>query len=168
MPHHCIQHLEQAQNFSEAINGAFLVYNLMLAEQTSSNDLQTQYQDRLRKWVTIIWERRSEFQHWDRGQFWRIVGQGPDIIPHTSRDFINSWLDLVIDSSDHVLEASTSARARTLIYHREKAVKLQQARLDNPQARALWSGNAGTAQLNYRWPVVQRMIADIQEGLEDS
>ena len=48
LPTECAQHVEQAQNCSETIHGSFLVCNLMLAEQTNSEEQRSEFQDRLR------------------------------------------------------------------------------------------------------------------------
>ena len=65
-----------ARNFSEAIYGAALLYNLMLAEKASSavgpyNDgLVSQFKDKLKFWADSLQSRRAEFDGWDyKGRF---------------------------------------------------------------------------------------------------
>ena len=54
--------------------------------------------------------------------------------------------------------------ARSLITDRERITKGGQARLLNRRALELWGGSSGMSQLNYRWPVVERIVNDILRG----
>jgi hypothetical protein len=56
-----------------------------------------------------------------------------------------------------------------LIENRERQLKRGRARIGNPRAWELWSGAAGTGQLDYRWNrPVRTLINDLlQAGQED-
>ena len=56
--------------------------------------------------------------------------------------------------------------ARLLIRERERRLKKNLARIDNPRAQELWTGDSGTAQLEFRWLISQRLLGDIFDGLE--
>ena len=56
--------------------------------------------------------------------------------------------------------------ARLLIRERERRLKKNLARIDNPRAQELWTGDSGTAQLEFRWFISQRLLGDIFDGLE--
>jgi hypothetical protein len=51
--------------------------------------------------------------------------------------------------------------ATDLIRKREYQLKNSKARLFKLRALENWTGDAGTQQLNYRWPVVQTLVEDI-------
>jgi hypothetical protein len=53
-----------------------------------------------------------------------------------------------------------------LIREREHRLKKNLARIDNPGAQELWTGDSGTAQLEFRWLISQRLLGDIFDGLE--
>jgi hypothetical protein len=55
---------------------------------------------------------------------------------------------------------------RQLIREREHRLKKNLARIDNPRAQELWTGDSGTAQLEYGWFISQRLVGDIFDGLE--
>ena len=59
-----------------------------------------------------------------------------------------------------------SPAARLLIRDREHQLKKNLARIDNPGAQELWTGDSGTAQLEFRWFISQRLLGDIFDGLE--
>ena len=63
-------------------------------------------------------------------------------------------------------ELRDSPTARSLIRDRERRLKKNLARIDNPRAQELWTGDSGTAQLEFRWLISQRLLGDIFDGLE--
>jgi hypothetical protein len=153
-----------ARNFSVAIHGSALLYNLMLAELVKSEERIDEYRDRLLGWAYRLTDLRTELAQWDRQGFWEIAfASGSTITPQT-RAFINAWLDFACAPGLAVTAADSSAM-RALIHDRERRLKHQQARLDNPRAREQWNGAAGTGQLDYRWFRAQQLIADIQTAL---
>ncbi|MBZ5538185.1 MAG: DUF6361 family protein [Acidobacteriia bacterium] len=163
-PARCREQLEHARNFSEMIHGAQLLYNLLLAEKTADKEKLGSYTKRLEEWFTRIRTRSTAFDSWDRRQFWDVVVSGGARVTLLTQSFINTWLDL----ASGLTSAATLIKddhARRLICERELALKRDQARLQNPRALELWSGAAGTAQLNYRWRIAQTIVGDILEGL---
>ena len=54
--------------------------------------------------------------------------------------------------------------ARTLIRGRELRQKGRQARLRNDRLMRQWGGASGSDRLNFRWPVVVRLLNDLAEG----
>lgn len=165
LPSHLKEQVDHARNFSEVIHGAPLLYNLMLAEKSQHKDMVEIYQEALEKWAAKIEGRGVEFVHWDRSIFWKIVeSEGARITPRT-RQFINSWLDIVFFGNE-LQRICEDNHARLLVHEREQALKGKLARLSNQRALELWSGAAGTAQLNYRWGIVQKIVDDILQGLQ--
>jgi hypothetical protein len=61
--------------------------------------------------------------------------------------------------------AKQDADARRLIVERESLLKGPRARIGNKRALEMWTGAAGTRQLEYRWFRVERIILDILQGL---
>ncbi|MBF6555066.1 MAG: hypothetical protein IVW52_02725 [Acidimicrobiales bacterium] len=64
-------------------------------------------------------------------------------------------------------QLDTSPDARDLIRNREIEHKRGQARLANKKRLREWRGDAGTRPLAFRWPQVQRMLTDIDVGLNE-
>ena len=56
--------------------------------------------------------------------------------------------------------------ARSLIGERERRLKKNLARIGNARAQELWNGDSGSAQLEFRWLISQRLLGDIFDGLE--
>jgi hypothetical protein len=163
-PLHIKEHLEHARNFSEAIHGAALLYNLMLAEKAAAGELTEHYRKELEGWAFKKNERKSSFMSWDRQRFWSIVESSGQMVTHPTKHFINTWLEIALHA-DELKAITDNERTRRLIHERERALKKNLARLDNQRALELWTGAAGSSQLNYRWPVTQRIVSDILRGM---
>jgi len=165
-PLHIKEQLEHARNFSEAIHGAALLYNLMLAEKAAAAELTEDYRRQLEEWYFRKNERKTAFMSWDRQRFWSIVESSGQLVRHPTKHFINTWLEIALHSEE-VKTVIDNERTRRLIHERERALKNNLARLDNQRALELWTGAAGSSQLNYRWPVTQRIVSDILRGMAE-
>jgi hypothetical protein len=159
--------IEHGRNFSEAMLGAQLLYNLMLAERRGLAEKIEDFQSRLHLWWETIEERALARRDWDRRRFWHIVRQGNPRVPHRAKAFVTSWLDIALHASrlDQVVE---SQQPRDLIEQREVQLKHGLARLRNQRALELWPGAAGDRQLDFRWTSAQWISQDIVNGLENS
>lgn len=164
LPEELRRQLEHAQNFSETLHGAMLLYNLLLAQRSHQLDLSAEYEARLKQWADTITARHRPLAAWDRSDFWEVVQAGGAHIPYPAVKFAQTWLELVLDRIGPY-EIPSSRAAQHLIEAREVALKRAQARLTNEAARRTWSGAAGVGQLSYRWPVARRHLADIVAGL---
>lgn len=162
-PAHIREQLEHARNFSDAIHGAAYLYNLLLAEKRGGAELIDHYRGAIEEWVEAVEERRAPLRGWDRRRFWQLVmNSGARVTPQT-RLFIDSWLE--ITATEDVSAAVTGDAARRLVGDRERALKRGLSRLNNARALELWSGAAGTAALDYRWPRARVILEDVEAGL---
>jgi hypothetical protein len=160
--------LVHARNFSEVLHGAALLYNFMLAEQRAAlggkQEQLDRYASELAGWADMLARRQAELAQWDRhDQFWELVYETSPRVPYLTRRFIQEWFALALATGGAATVAD-SAHARQLISDREARLKRRLARLHNQRALELWSGESGTAQLNFRWNVVQTLIDDILRG----
>ncbi len=164
--------LTHARLFSEAIYGAALLYNLILAEMTQSDELIEKYQEWIDNWHTAI--SLSEIRNWDRDDFWQMVCESNPRLPQHTRQFCDQWIDLLAENSHPSPVAvgegtgGFSAEARALIKQREYQRKRNKARLHNTRARERWSGASGINQLDYRWNQTKRILQDILSPLATS
>lgn len=152
--------LNHAQNFSEIMNGALLLYNLMLAEKTQRSAGISRYRKNLQEWAGQIYLHRSQLAAWDLHDFWTVVtSKGSKIFPATRR-FVESVINQVRDPKA-AKSAAENKRLRGLIEDREKAHKGAHARLFDPRAQDRWSGESGVQPMDYRWAQAQNIILDI-------
>lgn len=158
--------LDHAHNFSEVMHGAPLLYNLILAEQVRFKEAVGNYLQKLAEWADTITKRSRVLGQWNKTRFWEIVRSANPRITNPTYEFINAWWDVALGGS--AVQVSTNRAARLLIHEREGQLKKSLARIDNPRAQELWNGKSGTAQLDFRWDISQKLLRDIFAGLEAS
>jgi hypothetical protein len=156
--------VDNAQNFSEVMHGAPLLYNLILAEEGKRDEGVAAYRQRFKEWAQLISKRSSALAAWKRTRFWELVRAVNPRITTPTYEFINAWWDLVLAGDAGRLRETPSVRA--LIRERERRLKKSLARIANPRAQELWNGDSGSAQLDFRWDIAQDLLGDIFDGLE--
>ena len=164
LPANLTETLDHARNFSEIMHGAPLLYNLILSEQAHRDEGVTKYRKDFAKWAQLLAQRARSFAEWKRRRFWELVREANPRITSPTNEFIDTWWDLALAGDAAALRDNRTARA--LIRERERRLKKNLARIDNPRAQELWRGDSGSAQLEFRWLISQRLLADIFEGLE--
>ena len=162
-PDHLKEKLAHAQNFSESMQGTGLLYNLMQAEKRKSEDLIEEFKNRISNWYQRLLVNERNLLSWDRNLFWKITEQFGGVYPVTQL-FVNSWLNLLLKNST-ITDPTDDRSMRQLVHDREYRLKRNRSRLENPRHLELWSGDAGTAQLDFRWGIGNRIARDIQLGL---
>lgn len=155
------EQIEHARNFSEAIHGSALLYNLMLAELTKSEERVARYRGSLAAWADQLNARAADFAAWSRPRFWEIVHASGANVSLQAHRFIDAWLDTVC-SPGEPQRVPTNATLQKLISERERQLKGKLSRLHNPRAREHWNGAAGIGQLDYRWGSARQLLADMQ------
>ena len=159
--------LQHARNFSETMNGAALLYNLMLAEKKQDEERVDVYTTLFTAWAAAISERITELEAWSRPDFWAVVDATGSRIGLAMPAFINAWLELAISENPGAL--AESKLARQLITLRERSLKGPLARLDNARALDLWGGASSSGRIDYRWNrPVKAMLGDLRSALGDA
>jgi Family of unknown function (DUF6361) len=164
LPQKLREMLEHARNFSEIMHGAPQLYNLILAEQAREKDGVAKYRRAFALWAQSLSKRARALAQWERERFWELVRSVNPRITGPTQDFVNTWWNLALTGD--AARLCDSSTARLLIRERERRLKKSLARIDNPRAQELWTGDSGTAQLEFRWNISRRLLGDIFEGLE--
>jgi hypothetical protein len=161
-----VKELTHARLFALAMHGAALLYNLLLSEAAQNTERIDEYRARLAEWETEVAAVEEDLASWDRGDFWELVRRRNPRVGSRAVRFVQEWWQTALDTRGHVSTADVE-HARNLVALRERELKRDRARLVNLRALENWSGAAGTARLNYRWPVVRLIADDIRRGLEE-
>jgi hypothetical protein len=150
-----------AQNFSEAMHGASLLYNLMLAREKESDDLVEHYEEWLAEWWEGLKQRSDNLSKWNRPRLWTLVAAWGARVPPPTHNFVETWLS-AIGTAQRIETILSDRRLHNLIRDRERFLKRARARLGNPRALDLWNGRSGASQLDYRWGrPVRQMLDDL-------
>lgn len=160
--------VEHSRRFSSVIQGASLLYNLILAETyeargfTSVTGKVDEYGLLLDEWAASV---RNDHETLASGldAFWAVVLDGNPRVPPTAQWFVQTWLDVVAAAGTE--EVGRDGKARELI--RSRVIRLRGLRslLHNDKQLALWGGSWGSSPLVFRWRTVRQLVIDIQEGL---
>lgn len=156
--------VRHAQLFSELMNGAALLYNLMLAEAHEDEGRQDDYRRALTNWADVV--ALPHHQDWQLAELWDVLEELGSRHTHRTRAFVEAWASLCRTAGAQATAASEAAR--TLVKERELAVKRRHARLTYEAAQATWRGASGAGQLNYRWGSAQRQLLDIVRALHEA
>lgn len=157
--------IRHAKSFSLVMNGASLLYNLMLSEKRKNEEWIDKYRDKLSGWIGDIERQRSQILNWDMNEFWRIVFEQNSHIHFMTRRFIENWIDLIRDRRN-LAGLQENDYARQMIQRREDQIKGKRARLKNPRLLEQWLGESGVNPLDFRWRVARRLVNDILSGLK--
>lgn len=160
--------IEEARRFSLGMEGANLLYNLMLAERQVEHGLAADssrvehYQGEFSRWTDEMTGEGNALRLWDREAMWgRLRRVNPRIRPGAVH-FSDGWLARAVADPR---SAGDDMRMRTLIQSRERVLKGSLARLTNARALEKWAGASGLGRLAYRWGSAQRIAIDILDGL---
>lgn len=163
--------LHHARMFSTAMQGAALLYNLIIAERYAAAGLEgddedsvTTYRDWLAEWHEDLRANEAKLLSvWDVDEMWTIVRKANPNVRDATRDFVTTWVAGLRASKGPAGDGDL----RNLVEEREKR-KGAQSRLKNEKMLAAWSGASGTGQLTYRWGTVKTMVNDIIRGLDNA
>jgi hypothetical protein len=160
--------VDQAERFAQIMNGAALLYNLMLSERAAKmkvsdsshwHEKAGEYRKRLSAWQTDTPE--SLATGWNLAALWSLTSQTIHRVAPQTITFVTEWVTLV-QRGDALGDDPV---ARSLILRRETRLKGPKARLTNDAALARWGGSSGVGILNYRWTVVQRHLQDLADAI---
>ena len=159
-------HLRDARLFAICMEGAALLYNLMLSELKKRDKWQDKYRGILATWTDEVLELGSALKDWRLDGVWRVVRTQGRSLRYPTRNFVERWVENLKRTGPEGIR--DDGNARTLVRDRETQLKRGRARFTNSRRLELWGGESGTGRLSYRWGPAKRVLADIFEGLTRS
>ena len=160
------ERLRDAELFAVYMQGAALLYNLMLSELRQHDDWTEEYRSRMEGWAANVEALGLAAEEWKPDGVWRVVratGRSPG---YPTRTFVERWVEELKRAGPLAVVADNS-KARILVRDREVQLKRARARLANPRRLELWGGESGTGRMGYRWGAAKRILTDIFDGLAE-
>lgn len=154
------QLLNHARLFSEAMNGAALLYNLLLARLRQHSELVATYEQELKYWQEGL--ALDEIREWSLDRFWDLAMNSNHGIGLATRRFVENWITLLRVSPTRLLADDYASR---LIQEREMRLKGSRSRFQNRRALEQWGGSSGVGRMVYRWPNTKILLNDLYDGL---
>ncbi len=152
--------VDHGRRLSQVMNGAAVLYNVMLAEAFPAHDRLGQHQAR---WANWLESDIGGLDDWNLGDLWqRAVHAGHSPTPATLT-FVKSWLDLRRQGLDN---PAVEAQGRQLVNDRERRLKGARSRLHNREMLLNWGGESGLAPLSFRWSTAKTFLGDLHLGLQ--
>ena len=167
IPHVLRNQLEDAERFAVSMQGAALLYNLMLAELRQRDDWTERYRNDLSEWAARVETLDSGLAGWHPDRIWALTQGSGGRVGHPTQTFVERWLS-ILKHDDPTTFAKKDSDARALVRNREIQLKRSRARLTNQRRLELWGGESGTWLMDFRWGSANRLLADIFEGLKGS
>lgn len=158
--------LRHAKLFAIATWGAGLLYNDRLSELLERDGLrrlEIDFRSKLDDWLNLMTLHERELSNWDREEFWYLVRRESLGVTDRLVSFLDWWLDSVVADPEVVVDNEAVYRE---LAQREASIKGARSKLANQGARQRSASAQGHRMQRYRWPQVQQIVADIQEGLE--
>lgn len=160
MPGAIREQLYHARCFSEAIHGAQLLYNSLLARSYPSGPESADgWAHAAGEWAALMAARDRQIASWDIARFWEIVASSGARVRPPTRRFVNDWVKLLRGAA--TLDVTNDKRFEKLVRDQEIQVKGGQARLTNRSMLEAWGGDSGSQQLSYRWDITRDYVQEI-------
>lgn len=156
LPDHLAGLVDHARRFHTAIDGAGLLYHVLLARAARREEAVDAYEAELSRWRQEL-EESQALVGWDRMDWWSTVRTQNPRLGRPTVDFVNAWLDLIASGND----PAGSRAAADLISTRESRMKGPRARLANQAALDRWTGGSGRFDLRFRWLVNRSHLQDL-------
>ena len=156
--------LGDARLFAVTMQGAALLYNLMLSEQQGHESRIATYRNALTAWAVELAATEADLQDWRLEGVWHLVKTGGRSLGYPTQSFVGRWVECLKRNGPSSIAHDQSA-ARVLVRDREVQLKRGRARLTNPRHLELWGGESGTGRMEYRWGSAKRILQDIFDGL---
>ena len=162
--------VHHARHFSLAVEGASLLYNLLVAERYADHPdlnrldgdaLQDRYRERLTQWAGRAAGAMAPGA-WDLEDFRAEVITRNGRISHRTWDFVTDWVHLL--RREGPASVADSPEARRLITARESRKGAKSRLTTTSKTLEVWGGDSGSGALLFRWSTVQRLLLDINLG----
>ena len=166
------EQLHDAGLFAVCMQGAALLYNLMLSELQEHEGRKETYRGELEVWAADVETLGSALADWRLDGVWSVVRAQGRSVGYPTRTFVERWIgNLKQEGAEAVVR--DKSQARPLVRDREIQLKRGRARLANRRHLELWGGRSGTGRMSYRWggsPMAgtRMLLKDIFDGLQRS
>ena len=156
--------LRDAELFAVCMQGAALLYNLMLSELKRHDEWTEKYRASLEAWAGDVETLGPELDNWQLDGVWRVVRAQGRSLGYPTQAFVDSWVKSLKRGRSRAIAADHSY-ARALVSDRERQLKRDRARLTSSRRLELWGGESGTSRMAYRWGSAKSILKDIFHGL---
>ena len=158
--------LRDAKLFAICMQGAVLVYNLMLAELRRHDEWKEKHRADLTEWASNMGALGSALGNWTPDGVWRVMRAQSRLPGSPTQTFVENWVEIVKRVGPEAV--ADDPNARTFVRDREVQLKRSRSRFTNPRRLELWGGASGTWLMDYRWGSAKGILKDIFDWIARS
>jgi len=157
---------ELARRFSLHVEGAPLLYNLMLADARHAlkqEDRDLERTEELRGRLGVWAAQEAVEDPFDPQALWAFVAMRGGRVAAQQLRFVETWsARTVAVGAAAVLD---DPEARRLIQHREQQLKTTRSRFLSQGRLSAWTAPVGVGRMDFRWFRVRQLLIDLHRGL---
>ncbi|MDI4633202.1 hypothetical protein J7U46_09105 [Pelomonas sp. V22] len=157
----CRRRLTNAQRFSEAMEGAHILYNKLLAQKMRDTKLQQQCVSEFHAWQRVAQQSQifnaGALDQWLQCTTEPLNGSARAVrVKERTKTFLHEW-------NREMCGSAATSSLEQLVYTQAVGNKPSRSLLLRlPQAKAEWYG---IKKLEYRWSVARGMLRDLREPI---
>ena len=151
----CKQRIKLANEFSLAMEGPHILYNILLAKKAKFNDSVTKYENEYAIWGDKV-QRLNIFRDGCANEWLNLARWDNRHIKNKTVSFIEEWCQAMRD-------AQNNDNLEFMVAEQAKSNKGGRSLLNTGVSQDQW---VGIRRLDYRWSSAKRILKDIQEGLD--
>lgn len=148
------ERIARAQRFSDAVEGAHIIFNELLAHELEDDDLAEQCVEYFASWRARV--AQSNVFHSGASVEWLDAPRTLGVtVNHCTVTFLDDWNEAMCSAAPKKkLDGLVRAQALNNKPGRSLLVRL-------PRTKSTWYG---MKELEYRWSTARRMLRDVMEG----
>lgn len=151
----CRRHIVTAQQFSEAVTGAHIRYNVLIARKADNPELVSSYERKYAEWLDRV-SQIGVFSSECADIWLETAANGRGKFKTLTQTFVRQW-------AKAMRERAPMGEVDELVAEQAKRNKKHRSQLlRNLGSAPDWQG---MESLSYRWPTVRLILADIDKGL---
>lgn len=153
----CKQRIQTANQFSLAMEGPHIRYNIILAKNNGFDDSVDKYEEAYAAWFEKA-NAKNLFKQGSDDKWLGIAAGGIDqkrVFKNITKDFIKKWCEALRQNTDH-------SQLDEIVAKQAERNKGGRSLLKRKLSENKWMG---IRRLDFRWGSARTIIKDIQEGL---
>jgi len=152
----CRHNLELAEEFSDAIRGAHIRFNILIARKSGNTTLEAEREELFSQWLEHVRERNL-FSAYTVNDWLKAATCGGTRINVNAREFLRQWHEAIYQQKPvNSLNLLVENRA-------QKNKGRRSVLLKNLGEAPNWQG---MDSLSYRWPTARTILLDVVQGAE--
>jgi hypothetical protein len=157
----CKENIAHSNQFSLAMQGANIRYNIVLAKKNGLNEKVAEYEEIFDRWLKKV-KNQELFKDGVEKKWFKIAHRAhTGKFKHLTKTFVENWVKAMQAETPDLKELDKFVENQAKENKKDRSLLNKKIRAENLK----W---VGAERLDYRWPNAKRILKDIQKGLLDA